>query len=91
MKDEGLVNCVFFFLAFFISLGILGVNLSALFLVLSGSVLSLAFMIGPASSLYLEVCAQTCISDDFLFHTPTAMKSHSQVIRVIYILSRVSF
>lgn len=63
--DDRLVSTIFFIILFFVILGILGVDISALFLFLSGLIVSFAFMIGSACSKYLEVrmrCVNNCLS-----------------------------
>ena len=55
IADESIVSVGFnIFLAFMI-LGLLGVDINALFIFLSGLLVSFAFMIGSASAKYLEV------------------------------------
>ena len=57
MPDESIVNNIFYTIMFFAVLGVLGADLNALILALSGIIVSFAFMIGTASSKYLEVGA----------------------------------
>jgi hypothetical protein len=53
--DERIVNVGFYIVGFFCVMGVLGVDIGALIIALSGLVVSFAFMIGSASSKYLEV------------------------------------
>lgn len=76
--DERIVNVVFYVLVGFIILAALGVDINALFLGLSGLLVSFAFMIGTASSKYLEgillilVRKPYDIGDRVCFMDPTA-------------------
>jgi hypothetical protein len=49
------VNFAFYTVTFFILLGVMGVDTTALFIGLSGVLVSFAFMIGSASAKYVEV------------------------------------
>ena len=54
LTDERIVNHVFYVIGFFIVLAILGVDVNTLFITITGLLVSFAFLIGTASSKYLE-------------------------------------
>jgi hypothetical protein len=55
LEDESIINVIFYIVAFFVFFGVLGVNIKALFVGFLGLIVSFAFMIGSASSKYVEV------------------------------------
>lgn len=58
--DEKIINIAFYAIALFVILAVFGVDINALFILLSSILISFAFMIQSASSKYLEVRTTFC-------------------------------
>jgi hypothetical protein len=70
------VNTVFYVVAGFVVLAAFGLDINSIFILLSSILVSFAFMIGSASSKYLEVsshqfiCTDGCLGEELFSSSP---------------------